>query len=196
GPPPGKRRTVGRTRTVLRPRARRPASAGERSPSTWRPWEARGGRAFEEGACLRVRPHGSESPEGATTNRGHMHMTTVSNLGFPRIGLRRELKKAVESYWRGESTAERLHDQARALRLRHWQLQHAAGADVVPCNDFSLYDHVLDTAVLFDAIPARYRALFDSDPLRGYFSMARGWQDDGLDLPALEMTKWFDANYH
>ena len=123
-------------------------------------------------------------------------MTTVCNLGFPRIGLRRELKRAVEAYWRGDSTAGQLHDQARALRLRHWQLQHAAGADVVPCNDFSLYDHVLDTAVLLDAIPARYRPLFDADPLRGYFSMARGWQDDGLDLPALEMTKWFDTNYH
>src|SRR5690606_30299335 len=71
---PGKRRTVGRTRPVLRPRARRPASAGERSPSTWRPWEAREGRAFRTKACLRVCPHGSESPEGATTNRGvHVH---------------------------------------------------------------------------------------------------------------------------
>ncbi|MGJ4730245.1 5-methyltetrahydropteroyltriglutamate--homocysteine S-methyltransferase [Luteimonas sp. SDU101] len=123
-------------------------------------------------------------------------MTTVCNPGFPRIGLRRELKKAVEAYWRGDATAAQLHDQARTLRLRHWQLQHAAGADVVPCNDFSLYDHVLDTAVLFDAVPQRYRSLLESDPLRGYFAMARGDQRDGLDLPALEMTKWFDTNYH
>jgi len=66
----------------------------------------------------------------------------------------------------------------------------------VPCNDFSLYDHVLDTAFGFDAIPQRYRALADADPLAGYFAMARGRQQDGTDLPALEMTKWFDTNYH
>ncbi|MCR6664379.1 MAG: 5-methyltetrahydropteroyltriglutamate--homocysteine S-methyltransferase [Luteimonas sp.] len=123
-------------------------------------------------------------------------MTTVTNLGFPRIGAKRELKRAVEAYWRGESSAGQLLDQAQALRHRHWQLQHAAGADCVPSNDFSLYDHVLDTAFLFDAIPQRYRALADADPLQGYFAMARGVQKDGVDLPALEMTKWFDTNYH
>ena len=123
-------------------------------------------------------------------------MTTVTNLGFPRIGARRELKRAVEAFWRGESSAAQLQDQAQALRLRHWQSQHAAGADTVPCNDFSLYDHVLDTAFLFDAIPARYRALADADPLQAYFAMARGLQREELDLPALEMTKWFDTNYH
>ncbi|MGY1409837.1 5-methyltetrahydropteroyltriglutamate--homocysteine S-methyltransferase [Luteimonas sp. A611] len=123
-------------------------------------------------------------------------MTTVTNLGFPRIGARRELKRAVEAFWRGDTSAAELQDQAQALRLRHWQLQHAAGADTVPCNDFSLYDHVLDTAFLFDAIPARYRALADADPLQAYFAMARGLQTEDLDLPALEMTKWFDTNYH
>ncbi len=123
-------------------------------------------------------------------------MTQVINLGFPRIGIRRELKQAVEAYWRGDADASALQMQAKALRHRHWQLQHAAGADTVPCNDFSLYDHVLDTAFLFDAIPQRYRALADADPLQGYFAMARGLQKDGVDLPALEMTKWFDTNYH
>src|SRR5690606_29001583 len=124
------------------------------------------------------------------------NMTTVTNLGFPRIGIRRELKRALEAFWRGDATATQLQEQARDLRHRHWQLQHAAGADVVPCGDFSLYDHVLDTAFLLDAIPQRYRALADADPLQGYFAMARGVQKDGVDLPALEMTKWFDTNYH
>jgi len=123
-------------------------------------------------------------------------MTTVVNLGFPRIGAKRELKRAVEAYWRGDASAEQLHEQAKALRQRHWKLQRKAGADVVPCNDFSYYDHVLDTAFLFDAIPDRYRGLADRDPLSGYFAMARGVQQGGADLPALEMTKWFDTNYH
>lgn len=123
-------------------------------------------------------------------------MTTVGNLGFPRIGVRRELKRALEAYWRGDATGAELHDTARALRLRHWRLQATAGIDIVPCNDFSLYDHVLDTAFLFDAIPEPYRALADTDPLAAYFALARGRQQDGVDLRALEMTKWFDTNYH
>ncbi|WP_226467354.1 5-methyltetrahydropteroyltriglutamate--homocysteine S-methyltransferase [Luteimonas panaciterrae] len=123
-------------------------------------------------------------------------MITVSNLGFPRIGAKRELKRALEAYWRGEATPQQLQDTARALRERHWKLQYEAGADVVPCNDFSLYDHVLDTAFALDAIPDRYRALADADPLAGYFALARGLQKDGVDLHALEMTKWFDTNYH
>lgn len=123
-------------------------------------------------------------------------MTTVTTLGFPRIGARRELKIALEGYWGEVLDADALHTRARELRLAHWQLQRDAGADVVPCNDFSLYDHVLDTAWLVDAIPARYRLLVAADPLAGYFALARGHQQDGFDLPALEMTKWFDTNYH
>ena len=123
-------------------------------------------------------------------------MTTVTNLGFPRIGAKRELKRALEACWRGEISAAQLQDTARDLRQRHWRLQKQAGADVVPCNDFSLYDHVLDTAFLFDAIPDRYRPLADRDPLVGYFALARGLQKDGVDLHAMEMTKWFDTNYH
>jgi len=123
-------------------------------------------------------------------------MTTVTNLGFPRIGARRELKRALESHWRGESDAAQLQATAAALRARHWRLQREVGVDVPPSNDFSLYDHVLDTAFLFDAIPARYRALADRDPLAAYFAMARGLQQPGIDVPALEMTKWFDTNYH
>ncbi|WP_295955569.1 5-methyltetrahydropteroyltriglutamate--homocysteine S-methyltransferase [uncultured Xanthomonas sp.] len=123
-------------------------------------------------------------------------MTIVTNLGFPRIGARRELKQALERYWRRDIDGAQLQDTARDLRLRHWQLQREAGVDVPPSNDFSLYDAMLDTAFLFDAIPQRYRALADADPLAGYFAMARGTQEHGLDLHALEMTKWFDTNYH
>jgi len=123
-------------------------------------------------------------------------MSTTRNLGFPRIGARRELKQALERYWRGESSADDLQNTARELRHRHWQLQADAGIDLLPCNDFSLYDQVLDTAFLFDAIPDEYRALADRDPLSGYFALARGHQQDGVDLRALEMTKWFDTNYH
>jgi 5-methyltetrahydropteroyltriglutamate--homocysteine methyltransferase len=123
-------------------------------------------------------------------------MSLVTHPGFPRIGLKRELKRALEAHWRGEAPAEALSDTARTLRVRHWQLARDAGADVVPCNDFSLYDHVLDTAVLFDAIPDRYRPVFGKNRLDGYFAMARGHKRDGHDLHALEMTKWFDTNYH
>ncbi|MDR1076802.1 MAG: 5-methyltetrahydropteroyltriglutamate--homocysteine S-methyltransferase [Xanthomonadaceae bacterium] len=123
-------------------------------------------------------------------------MTTVTNLGFPRIGAKRELKRAQEAYWRGEIDAAGLLDAARELRQRHWRLQKDAGVDIVPCNDFSLYDQVLDTAFLFDAIPDAYRDLADKEPLTGYFAMARGLQENGVDLRALEMTKWFDTNYH
>jgi len=115
----------------------------------------------------------------------------ITYLGFPRIGRRRELKRALETYWRDDN-ADVLLATASELRSRHWQLARDAGVDTVPVNDFSLYDHVLDHAVLFDAVPDRYRASFDAHPLKGYFSMARG----GGGLHALEMTKWFDTNYH
>ncbi|MEX1829442.1 5-methyltetrahydropteroyltriglutamate--homocysteine S-methyltransferase [Luteibacter sp. CQ10] len=123
-------------------------------------------------------------------------MPHVTYPGFPRIGRRRELKRALESHWKGDTTAADLLEVASRLRHRHWKLARDAGADSVPVNDFSLYDHVLDAAVAVDAIPARYRALHERDPLAGYFAMARGRQDGEVDLHALEMTKWFDTNYH
>lgn len=123
-------------------------------------------------------------------------MIQVTHLGFPRIGARRELKQALETFWKGQTPASSLHETARDLRARHWQLAREAGVDVVPCNDFSLYDHVLDTAIAFDAIPASHRGVFEADPLAGYFALARGLQDGNHDLHALEMTKWFDSNYH
>jgi 5-methyltetrahydropteroyltriglutamate--homocysteine methyltransferase len=118
-------------------------------------------------------------------------MTRTTYLGFPRIGRRRELKRALENYWR-DGDAAPLLDTASTLRKRHWQVAKAAGIHSVPVNDFSLYDHVLDTAVLFDAVPDRYRPLLRNDALAGYFAMARG----NRELHALEMTKWFDTNYH
>ena len=117
-------------------------------------------------------------------------MTRSANLGFPRIGLHRELKKAQESYWKGETDAAALHATAKDLRARHWQLQKDAGIDVIPSNDFAFYDHVLDTSVLVGAIPPRFASIADADEL--YFAMARGTAD----APAMEMTKWFDTNYH
>jgi 5-methyltetrahydropteroyltriglutamate--homocysteine methyltransferase len=123
-------------------------------------------------------------------------MTQVTCLGFPRIGRRRELKTALEKYWRGALDEAALLQTARELRQQHWEMQRGAGADSVPVNDFSLYDHVLDTAWLFDALPEPYRELAHANPLTGYFASARGYRSDGHDLRALEMTKWFDTNYH
>ncbi|MFT3791433.1 MAG: 5-methyltetrahydropteroyltriglutamate--homocysteine S-methyltransferase [Rudaea sp.] len=123
-------------------------------------------------------------------------MSLVTNLGFPRIGRKRELKTAVENHWKGAIDADALQTTARELRQRHWQLQREAGADVVPVNDFTLYDHVLDTAWLFGAVPREYLELAQNDPLAGYFATARGYKAGGLELRALEMTKWFDTNYH
>ncbi|MGQ0591123.1 MAG: 5-methyltetrahydropteroyltriglutamate--homocysteine S-methyltransferase [Gammaproteobacteria bacterium] len=121
------------------------------------------------------------------------------NLGYPRIGSHRELKKACESYWSSQISLDELLDAGRAIRRHNWQRQHEAGIDLIPCNDFSFYDHVLDLSLTVGAIPARYRPLLDmpdSSELDLYFAMARGYQKDGLDLIATEMTKWFDTNYH
>jgi 5-methyltetrahydropteroyltriglutamate--homocysteine methyltransferase len=123
-------------------------------------------------------------------------VTLATNLGFPRIGHHRELKTALEQYWAGQATAEQLLATAQQLRRTHWELQRRAGLDIVPCNDFSLYDHMLDTAVMVGAVPDRFADL--SDELERYFVMARGGnRRDGQPGPvALEMTKWFDTNYH
>jgi 5-methyltetrahydropteroyltriglutamate--homocysteine methyltransferase len=123
-------------------------------------------------------------------------MNVATNLGFPRMGRDRELKKALEQFWAGDTTADQLLATARQLRKAHWALQRDAGLGVVPCNDFSLYDHVLDTAVMVGAVPERFAAI--PDGLERYFAMARGGKArDGRPGPAaLEMTKWFDTNYH
>ena len=119
-------------------------------------------------------------------------------LGFPRIGAHRELKKALEDHWRGDLDSAGLEAVAKDLRERHWRAMQLAGLDLVPSNDFSLYDHMLDMLVTLGAEPERYRQI--ADPHQRYFAMARGLQTtiDGvaIDVPALEMTKWFDTNYH
>ena len=119
-------------------------------------------------------------------------MTLTSSLGFPRVGVQRELKKSIEAYWKGKAPEAALQETARALRLRHWQLQQEAGIDHIPSNDFSLYDHVLDTCALVGAVPPRYNwkgGIIDSQT---YFAMARGNDD----VTAMDMSKWFDTNYH
>ncbi|HVS26553.1 MAG TPA: 5-methyltetrahydropteroyltriglutamate--homocysteine S-methyltransferase [Burkholderiales bacterium] len=121
------------------------------------------------------------------------------NLGYPRIGSHRELKKACESYWSSQISLDELLEAGRTIRRNNWQLQHGAGIDLIPCNDFSFYDQVLDLSLMVGAIPARYRPLLeksDGSELDLYFAMARGYQKDGLDIIAMEMTKWFDTNYH
>ncbi len=119
-------------------------------------------------------------------------MAIAANLGFPRIGARRELKKALERHWKGEIDAAMLATEAKALRARHWQVQQAAGLGVIPSNDFSLYDQVLDTTALFGAVPRRFGAAHGEIGPDLYFAMARGTPE----APAMEMTKWFDTNYH
>ncbi|MEF3117962.1 5-methyltetrahydropteroyltriglutamate--homocysteine S-methyltransferase [Streptomyces chrestomyceticus] len=112
--------------------------------------------------------------------------------GYPRQGQHRELKRAVEGYWKGRVTADALRETARDLRRSNWQQLADAGIHEVPTGDFSYYDHVLDTSVMVGAVPERHRAAVEDDALDGYFAMARGTQD----VAPLEMTKWFDTNYH
>ncbi len=121
----------------------------------------------------------------------------LSNIaGFPRIGPNRELKFAAESYWRGESSAEDLAATGKEIRRANWKLMQDAGIDLIPSNDFSLYDQVLDTCALVGAVPERYGHGGGDVDLDTYFAMARGRQGDGHDVTAMEMTKWFDTNYH
>jgi 5-methyltetrahydropteroyltriglutamate--homocysteine methyltransferase len=123
-----------------------------------------------------------------------------NNLGYPRVGAHRELKKASEQYWAGKISRNELFAAARAIREQNWQLQLDAGIDLIPCNDFSFYDLVLDTSLMLGVIPQRYNAVLTENAKNNeidlYFAMARGYQKDGLDIIAMEMTKWFDTNYH
>ncbi|WP_330454895.1 MULTISPECIES: 5-methyltetrahydropteroyltriglutamate--homocysteine S-methyltransferase [unclassified Streptomyces] len=112
--------------------------------------------------------------------------------GYPRQGPNRELKKAIEGYWKGRVTADALRETAADLRRANWRQLTDAGVHEVPTGDFSYYDHVLDTTVMVGAIPERHRAAVAADAVDGYFAMARGTQD----VAPLEMTKWFDTNYH
>jgi 5-methyltetrahydropteroyltriglutamate--homocysteine methyltransferase len=121
----------------------------------------------------------------------------LSNIaGFPRIGPKRELKFATEGYWGGEVSEPELLETAKRIRLDNWRFMQSSGIDLIPSNDFSLYDHVLDTVALVGAVPERYRHGGGPVGLDTYFAMARGCQEEGLDVTAMEMTKWFDTNYH
>lgn len=124
-------------------------------------------------------------------------MILTNNLGYPRIGINRELKFALESYWKKKSSLNELQRIAEEIKINHWRLQQSAGIDLIPSNDFSFYDHVLDTAFMLGAIPPRFSTeSFDNDHDL-YFAMARGFQPpEGENIPAMEMTKWFNTNYH
>lgn len=119
----------------------------------------------------------------------------TSVIGFPRIGTLRELKFASEKYFRKEISEEQLKETAKELRKTHWNIQKNAGIDFISSNDFSFYDTVLDTAVLLNIIPKRYKEL-DLSEIDTYFAMARGYQGEHGDVKALAMKKWFNTNYH
>ena len=121
----------------------------------------------------------------------------TNNLGYPRIGSSRELKKASELYWAGKISADELVETGKEIRRRNWFLQSEAGVDLIPVNDFSFYDQVLDLTLTVGAIPQRYQEFAKTNSaIDLYFAMARGAQKDGQDVVAMEMTKWFDTNYH
>ncbi|MDB5074412.1 MAG: 5-methyltetrahydropteroyltriglutamate--homocysteine S-methyltransferase [Chloroflexi bacterium] len=123
-------------------------------------------------------------------------MAKSTTIGYPRIGADRELKRACEAYWKGSLTAGDLRATGMALRRAHWEAQRSAGIDLIPVNDFSFYDQVLDAVALIGAVPERYHWTGETVDLDTYFAMARGAQRDGFDVVAMDMTKWFDTNYH
>ena len=119
-------------------------------------------------------------------------MAQSSTLGYPRLGKRRELKRALEGFWAGTLDEAQLVETGRAIRRAMWQVQQQAGIDLIPCNDFSFYDHVLDAICLVGLVPERFGPREETVSLATYFAMARGAEG----IPALELTKWFDTNYH
>jgi 5-methyltetrahydropteroyltriglutamate--homocysteine methyltransferase len=125
-------------------------------------------------------------------------MAISSNLGFPRMGVHRELKKALEAHWAGKLDQAGLLEVGKVLKLNHWVLQKQLGVKHIPSNDFSFYDHVLDTAAMLGAVPERYTWRGPQVDLPTYFAMARGAarKPGQEDVAAMEMTKWFDTNYH
>ena len=123
-------------------------------------------------------------------------MIKIASIGYPRIGPKRELKVALENFWKSDISEAELQTVAKDLRSKNWQTQKENGVDLISSNDFSFYDQVLDTICLLGAIPKRYKWDGKEVSLKTYFAMARGSQTSELDVPALEMTKWFDTNYH
>jgi 5-methyltetrahydropteroyltriglutamate--homocysteine methyltransferase len=123
-------------------------------------------------------------------------MAIAAILGFPRVGKKRQLKTVLENFWKGKVSESDLLKTATELRATHWQQQKSANIGVVPVNDFSLYDQVLDMSALLGVVPERYKWCGGKVDIDTYFAIARGAQKDGADVPAAEMTKWFDTNYH
>ncbi|MFE9277294.1 5-methyltetrahydropteroyltriglutamate--homocysteine S-methyltransferase [Paenibacillus glucanolyticus] len=119
-------------------------------------------------------------------------MTRSSVLGYPRIGADREWKKALEAFWAGKLEESEFHQQLQEIRLNHLRKQQEKGIDLIAVNDFSYYDHVLDTATMFGIIPKRFPYKGGEVPLSVYYGIARGTKD----ATASEMTKWFNTNYH
>ena len=119
----------------------------------------------------------------------------TSIIGFPRVGNLRELKFATEKYFKHQISQERLQTVAKEIREKQWRLLKENGIDLIPSNDVSFYDTLLDSAALFNIIPSRYKELNLSD-LDTYFAMSRGYQGDHGDVRALAMKKWFNTNYH
>ncbi|KAK5024218.1 methionine-synthesizing 5-methyltetrahydropteroyltriglutamate--homocysteine methyltransferase [Exophiala sideris] len=128
-------------------------------------------------------------------------MVVSSILGFPRMGANRDLKKATEAYWAGKISQDELLAEGKRLRHEHWKIQKDAGIDSIPSNDFAFYDQVLDHIQLFGVVPERYTK-YNLSKLDEYFAMGRGLQkpatdsSSAVDVPSLEMVKWFDSNYH
>lgn len=121
----------------------------------------------------------------------------IHNLGYPRIGNKRELKKACENYWSNLISEGELLQVGKLIRKSNWEIQREFRLDLIPVNDFSFYDHVLDMSFLLGVIPDRYHVIAElKSSLDLYFAMARGYQNDGIDVVAMEMKKWFDTNYH
>jgi len=121
----------------------------------------------------------------------------TQNLGFPRIGAQRELKKACEAYWKGKISLPELEKTGKNERRKNRTFQHKTGIDLIPSNDFSFYDQVADMAFTLGVVPERFKPLQEKlNNMDLYFSMCRGYQKNGLDVTPLEMTKWFDTNYH
>ncbi|MGG7178625.1 5-methyltetrahydropteroyltriglutamate--homocysteine S-methyltransferase [Clostridium paraputrificum] len=122
-------------------------------------------------------------------------MTKTTIIGYPRIGVQRELKFAVEKYFKESISERELREIAKRLREEYWITQKENGIDIIPSNDFSFYDNFLDTAFLLNVIPKRYKRLKETK-LETYFAMARGYQKNNRDVKALPMKKWFNTNYH
>ena len=122
-----------------------------------------------------------------------MNKSTI--VGYPRIGVNRELKFAVESYFKGNIDSNELFSTGKKLRDEYWSKQKESGLDIIPSNDFSYYDNMLDMAFLLNIVPQKYKDLGLS-PLDTYFAMARGYQNNSKDIRALPMKKWFNTNYH